>query len=352
MHRVISTLLFSTIVLGTIIVVSSEKWFIIWIGLEVRTLALIPLLSSRFSPRKVEATIKYFLVQAMSAALLLKGALIQAWVKGSWSTLEPIGVVSSVSITTALAFKLGLVPCHFWLPDVLQGLPFSKGLIIATWQKIAPLIILFSVKEIVIKELVLIVGIASVLVGGWGGLNQTQMRKILAFSSIGKMGWITITSIYSYRAALSMLIVYLVIKTTMFMILELLRISTLGHLKVTAQISPVGIVIIIMTILSLGGLPPLTGFMIKFFSLYPLIEKKFIILTITLVVGALLRLFFYLRVAFNTGLILFPHHIMTLTSWRRRPSQVGTTIKTWAISCFFMARTATMPVVLPLYIWW
>lgn len=350
MHRIISTFLFLTIVLGTIIVVSSEKWFVIWIGLEIRTLALIPLLCSKFSPRKIEAAIKYFLIQAMSAALMLKGALIQAWLIGSWSILEPANLVTSILITTALAFKIGLVPCHFWFPDVLQGLPFSRGLIIATWQKIAPLILLFSIKELIFTNLILAARILSVLIGGWGGLNQTQMRKILAFSSIGKMGWIAITSVYSYKAALSMLIIYLILNTTIFLVLDFLNVSTLGHLKTTAQLSPTRVLIIILTILSLGGLPPLTGFMIKFFSLYFLVAKSFILLSSILIAGALLRLFFYLRISFKTSLILFPHHILTLTSWRKRNKPCTIGIKTWSISCLFVIRAIAIPLTLPLYI--
>jgi len=350
MHRIISTLLLLTIALGTVIVVTSEKWFIIWVGLETSTLALIPLLCSRFSPRKIEATIKYFLIQAMRAALLLKGALIQAWVTGSWSMLEPANTITSLAIVTAISFKVGLAPCHFWFPDVLQGLPFSRGLIIATWQKIAPLILLFSIKELVLTRLVLSASILSVLIGGWGGLNQTQMRKILAFSSIGNMGWIVATSAYSYKTALVMLVIYLVIKTTIFLILDLLKVSTLGHLNVIAQLSPIGITLVILTTLSLGGLPPLTGFMLKLFSLWALIGKNSIVLSIPLIVGALLRLFFYLRISFNTRLILFPHHVITLTSWRKRKSPNRISIKRWLISCLFIGRTATLPLTLSLYI--
>lgn len=350
MHRIISTLLLLTIALGTVIVITSEKWFIIWVGLETSTLALVPLLCSKFSPRKIEATIKYFLIQAMRAALLLKGALIQAWVTGSWSVLEPVNTVTSLAVAAALAFKIGLAPCHFWLPDVLQGLPFSNGLIIATWQKIAPLILVFSIKELTLTKLVLTASIISVLVGGWGGLNQTQMRKILAFSSIGKMGWIVATSTYSYKTALAMLLIYLIIKTTIFLILDFLKVSTLGHLKIVAQLSPISIVLIILTTLSLGGLPPLTGFMLKFFSLYVLINKNSILISFPLILGALLRLFFYLRISFNTRLILFPHHIITLTSWRKRKSIREIPIKTWLISCLFIGGTATMPLALSLYI--
>ena len=349
MHRVISVFLGLTVVAGTLIVVSSEKWFIIWVGLETRTLALVPLLCSKFSPRKVEASIKYFLIQALRAAILLKGALIQAWLVGTWSVLEPLNNISSILLIIAIAFKLGLSPCHFWFPDVLQGLPFLQGLIIATWQKIAPLIILFSFRQLILVPLIIILGVLSVLIGGWGGLNQTQTRKILAFSSIGKMGWITITSVYSYNAALSMLAIYLIINTAIFLVLDFFKAPTLGHLKILAQLSPIRVLLITLSVLSLGGLPPLTGFMIKFFSLFFLIRKGFILLSSLLIMGRLLSLFFYLRISFNTSLILFPQHMISLTSWRKM-SHLVPTGKTWLVSTFSVLGTITIPLTLFLYI--
>nr|QFS00169.1 NADH dehydrogenase subunit 2 [Sinaechinocyamus mai] len=349
MYRVTSIFLTLTVISGTLIVISSENWFIIWVGLEISTLALVPLLSSNFLPRNIEATIKYFLVQALSAAILLNGALIQAWLVGTWSILEPLNNISSILLIIAIAFKLGLAPCHFWYPDVLQGLPFLQGLIIATWQKIAPLIILFSFNQLIIDPLVILLGILSVLVGGWGGLNQTQIRKILAFSSIGNMGWITTTSAYSCNAALSMLIIYLIINTAIFLVLDFFKAPTLGHLNILAQLSPISILLIITSVLSLGGLPPLTGFMLKFFSLYFLINNGFIILSSLLIIGSLLSLFFYLRISFNVSLILFPQHIISLTSWRNM-SYLTPTNKTWLVSTFSILGTFTIPLTLYLYI--
>ena len=350
MYRAVSAFLFLTVVSGTIIVVSSEKWFIIWVGLELRTLALVPILCSNFSPRKVEATIKYFLVQALRAALLLKSALIQAWLTGSWSILDPLKKVRVVCLRIALAFKLGLAPCHFWFPDVLQGLPFFQGLIIATWQKIAPLLILFFFGQLIISYLLIIARLISILVGGWGGLNQTQVRKILAFSSIGNMGWLIITSVYSVNAAILMLIIYLIIKTAIFLLFDFLKISTLGHLKTTSQLSPIRIALVVLLMLSLGGLPPLTGFILKFTSLYFLIRNGFIAFSSIMIIGSLLSLFFYLRISFKTGLILFPQHIIRVTSWRKRAILSPFTTKVWLLSTLAVLRTLSIPLTLPLYI--
>jgi len=346
----VSTFLFLTVVSGTIIVVSSEKWFIIWVGLELRTLALVPILCSRFSPRKIEATIKYFLVQAFRAALLLKSALIQAWFTGSWSVLDPMKGFSSFCLSIALAFKLGLAPCHFWFPDVLQGLPFLQGLIIATWQKIAPLCLVFYFNQLIFSSFIVVAGLLSILVGGWGGLNQTQVRKILAFSSIGNMGWIIVTSVYSLGAAIMMLLIYLVINTSIFLLLDFLKVFTLGHLKNTAQLSPISIALVILTILSLGGLPPLTGFILKFSSLYFLVSNGFLFFSSIMIIGRLLRLFFYLRVSFKTRLILFPQHIISLAAWRNKAKVAPLLPKTWAISTLSVLSTLAIPLAIPLYI--
>nr|YP_010443049.1 NADH dehydrogenase subunit 2 [Araeosoma owstoni]UTD49299.1 NADH dehydrogenase subunit 2 [Araeosoma owstoni] len=349
MRQTTSIFLFLTVIIGTLIVISTENWFLIWVGLEMSTLALIPLLCSNFTPRNIEASIKYFLIQALSAAILLNMALIQAWTTGSWSILEPLNEISSISLLIAISFKLGLAPCHFWFPDVLQGLPFIQGLIISTWQKIAPLIILFSFNTLIFSNIIIILGVFSVITGGWGGLNQTQTRKILAFSSISHIGWITTTSVYSFNAALIMLILYLLINTTIFLLSDLLNISTLGHLNITSQLHPISTSLLILTILSLGGLPPLTGFMIKLISLYFLITNNFLVLSSMLIIGSLLSLFFYLRIAFNTSLLLFPHHILALTSWRNHNLNPQFFLKTWITSFLFTASTISTPLIIPLY---
>ena len=349
MYRVTSTFLFLTVILGTAIVASSEKWFVVWVGLELRTLAIIPILCSGFTPRSVEAAIKYFLVQALRAALLLKRALVQAWLTGSWSTSVPLNLTRQISLSIALAFKIGLAPCHFWFPDVLQGLPLIQGLLISTWQKIAPLIILFSFSDLVFSKIVIALGLFSVLVGGWGGLNQTQMRKILAFSSIAHMGWISLTSTYYREAAFVMLVLYLTIKTAIFLTAKFLGALTLGHLKVISQLSPLSTIILVLIVLSLGGLPPLTGFMVKFISLYHLISKKFIVFSTLLIIGRLLRLFFYLRITFNVALVLFPHHVLALSSWRKCSPDSSLRVRTWLVSTLFIVRTATIPLSLSLY---
>ncbi|WP_428839375.1 proton-conducting transporter membrane subunit, partial [Erythrobacter sanguineus] len=111
-----------------------------------------------------------------------------------------------------------------------------------------------------------------------------------------------------------MLIIYLIINTSLFLLFNHLKISTLKHLKTISQLSPIKITLILLIILSLKNLPPLTNFILKFTSLYFLITNNFIILSSIIIIKNLSKLFFYLQISFKTNLILFPQHIINLTS--------------------------------------
>nr|YP_010393890.1 NADH dehydrogenase subunit 2 [Coscinasterias acutispina]UPY85812.1 NADH dehydrogenase subunit 2 [Coscinasterias acutispina] len=316
MNRSIVLILMFNVGISVVIVASSHSWFSVWVGLELNTLSILPVLCSQFTPRGVESTVKYFLVQAFSAAMILNVAMIQLWLSSSWSIDCPLNYFSSIVLTMALSLKLGLFPCHYWFPDVVQGLSFLQGLLLSTWQKVAPLVILISVSGMISFNMLVILGCLSVLVGGWGGLNQSQVRKIMAFSSISHLGWISSVVAYSWYMSCAMFIIYSILSSTIFLInseVSLYNLSSLGRLMYCN--SAVGF-ILILVILSLGGLPPLTGFLNKFVALECLLSNSLFIPCVFLIIGSLLSLFFYLRIGFNSILCLFPQHSMMLFSWR------------------------------------
>ena len=317
MNRGLICFLILKIVIRVIVVVRRYRWFRVWIGLEMKTLSILPVLCNQFTPRRVESTVKYFLVQAFRAAIILNVVLVQVWLFSSWSISEPLKEFSSLVLTLAVGLKLGLFPCHFWFPDVLQGLGFIKGLILSTWQKIAPFIILVYISQEVKNYLLVGFSVISVLVGGWGGLNQVQIRKVLAFSSIRHIGWICRVVCYSVFISCVMLGVYILINRVIFILRKELNLFTLSSLsRLVYYNSWVGL-ILMLVVLSLGGLPPLTGFLKKFLALECLLLNNLIIPSGILVGGRLLSLFFYLRVGFNRRLLLFPQHSMVIFSWRR-----------------------------------
>nr|YP_010042730.1 NADH dehydrogenase subunit 2 [Pentaceraster mammillatus]QPC56355.1 NADH dehydrogenase subunit 2 [Pentaceraster mammillatus]WRK21206.1 NADH dehydrogenase subunit 2 [Pentaceraster mammillatus] len=316
MHRSVFFVLVFSVVLGTGIVFSSHHWFTVWVGLELNTLSIVPILCGSFSPRNVESSVKYFLIQSVSAAVILNVVVIQAWLYSSWSISQPLGGYTSLLMTFAIGLKLGLFPCHYWFPDVIQGVGFLQGLALSTWQKLAPFVVLANVVDSLEVSVLACLGMLSVLVGGWGGLNQTQVRKVLAFSSIAHMGWICSTVGYSLSGGCVMLLVYVIINSGVFLLAGEYDLKSLSHVGRLSYFNYGGAVCLALGVLSLGGLPPLFGFSIKFVSLSCLVASGSFLLAGVLVLGSLLSLFFYLRVAFNSMLVLFPQHSMVIFGWR------------------------------------
>nr|YP_010118242.1 NADH dehydrogenase subunit 2 [Stichopus chloronotus]QQY85609.1 NADH dehydrogenase subunit 2 [Stichopus chloronotus]USH58733.1 NADH dehydrogenase subunit 2 [Stichopus chloronotus] len=315
MQRLIIFFLLTSLLLGTSLVLLSKHWFPIWLGLELSTLSLIPLLNTNSQSRSTEATLKYFLVQAFSAALLLNGAVLNLWASNSWSLPEISSPLCYYTISTALIIKLGLAPCHFWFPDVLSGITFPNVVIIACWQKIAPMFLLLSLSSRIPSEAFILCSILSVLVGGWGGLNQISTRKILAYSSISHLGWITCVSFFLPETSIPLFLFYLLNNTAILLICNNSSLFSLSSLN-KANIVPTNIVLFSIALLSLGGLPPLGGFINKIIPLVVFSFNSSNIIIPTFLAGSLLNLFFYLRIVYNTSLTLFPQNSIILLPLR------------------------------------
>nr|YP_778683.1 NADH dehydrogenase subunit 2 [Callorhinus ursinus]CAJ56872.1 NADH dehydrogenase subunit 2 [Callorhinus ursinus] len=299
-------MIMTTIMSGTMIVLTSSHWLMIWIGFEMNMLAIIPILMKNFSPRATEASTKYFLVQATASMLLMLGIIINLMSSGQWTILKLPNPMASNLLTIALAMKLGMSPFHFWVPEVTQGTPLPSGMILLTWQKIAPLSILYQIAPSINPNLLTIMAIASLLVGGWGGLNQTQLRKIMAYSSIAHMGWTTIIMMYNPTLMLLNLTIYITMTLGTFMLFIYNSSTTTLSLSHTWNKLPLMTSLILILMLSLGGLPPLSGFVPKWLIMQELTKNDMIILPTFMAITALLNLYFYMRLSYTTALTLFP----------------------------------------------
>nr|YP_778722.1 NADH dehydrogenase subunit 2 [Phocarctos hookeri]ANN02982.1 NADH dehydrogenase subunit 2 [Phocarctos hookeri]CAJ56911.1 NADH dehydrogenase subunit 2 [Phocarctos hookeri] len=299
-------MIMTTVVSGTMIVLTSSHWLMIWIGFEMNMLAIIPILMKNFSPRATEASTKYFLIQATASMLLMLGIIINLMTSGQWTILKPPNPMTSNLLTIALTMKLGMAPFHFWVPEVTQGTPLSSGMILLTWQKIAPLSVLYQIAPSINPNLLITLAIASVLVGGWGGLNQTQLRKILAYSSIAHMGWITIIMMYNPTLMLLNLMIYITMTLGTFMLFMYNSSTTTLSLSHTWNKLPLMTSLILVLMLSLGGLPPLSGFVPKWLIIQELTKNDMIVLPMFMAITALLNLYFYMRLSYTTALTLFP----------------------------------------------
>nr|ACO48732.1 NADH dehydrogenase subunit 2 [Etheostoma basilare]ALR96015.1 NADH dehydrogenase subunit 2 [Etheostoma basilare] len=330
MNPYILTALLFGLGLGTTITFASSHWLLAWMGLEMNTLAIIPLMAQHHHPRAVEATTKYFLTQATAAAMLLFASATNAWLTGQWEIQQMTHPLPVTLITLALALKIGLAPVHSWLPEVLQGLDFTTGLILSTWQKLAPFALLLQIQPA--NSVILVaLGLASTLIGGWGGLNQTQLRKVLAYSSIAHLGWMILVLQFSPSLTLLTLLTYFVMTLSAFLVFKLSKSTNLSMLATSWAKAPAITALTPLILLSLGGLPPLTGFMPKWLILQELTKQDLAPTATIAAMSALLSLFFYLRLSYAMTLTMSPNTLAGTAPWRLQPSQfvlplaVGTT---------------------------
>lgn len=174
---------FSTLVFGTFISISSCNWLYVWMGLEINLISFIPLIMSSGVDIETERRLKYFLIQALGSGILLFGSLVEMNYPNSMIP-DWLGVCILVM---SLMVKLGMAPFHFWLPHVMGGIRWISCLILSVWQKIGPLFVLssFFFRS---RYYVYLSSCLGALIGGVGGMNQRQIRVLLAYSSIGHIG--------------------------------------------------------------------------------------------------------------------------------------------------------------------
>nr|AAP85485.1 NADH dehydrogenase subunit 2 [Anolis porcatus] len=320
MSPTIYMIILSSLATGTIITMTSYHWLMAWVGLELNTLAIIPIISTMHHPRSTEAATKYFLTQAAASALILFSSMTNAWNTGSWDITQTLTSPSYILLTMALAMKLGLAPLHFWLPEVIQGSTMTTAFIITTWQKIAPMSLILLTMNNLSTSIFLLMGLLSSLVGGWGGLNQTQTRKIMAYSSITHLGWMATISSIMTNILIMNLLIYLIMTTSVFFSLIISKSKTIQDTTSTWTLSPMLTIIMMLSLLSLGGLPPLTGFIPKWLIMEELILQNFNLLIIMMAASSLLSLFFYLRLTYTTMLTLSPNTTHMKFKWRFYPN--------------------------------
>nr|ABI54366.1 NADH dehydrogenase subunit 2 [Psilorhinus morio] len=305
-----------SLLLGTTITISSNHWVMAWTGLEINTLAILPLISKSHHPRAIEAATKYFLVQAAASTLVLFSSMTNAWHTGQWDITQMNHPTSSLILTAAISMKLGLVPFHFWFPEVMQGSPLITGLLLSTIMKFPPITLLFMTSHSLNHALMTTMAILSVALGGWMGLNQTQTRKIMAFSSIAHLGWMAIILIYCPKLSLLNFYLYAMITAAVFLTLNSMKVLKLSTLMTAWAKAPSLSTTLLLVLLSLAGLPPLTGFLPKWLIIQELTKQDMAPAATVISLLSLLGLFFYLRLAYCATITLPPHTTNHMKQWR------------------------------------
>nr|ACN77983.1 NADH dehydrogenase subunit 2 [Sclerurus guatemalensis] len=306
--------------LGTTITISSNHWAMAWTGLEINTLAILPLIAKSYHPRAIEAATKYFLTQAAASTLLLFSSTTNAWFTGQWDITQLTHPTSCILLTTAISIKLGLVPFHFWFPEVLQGSSLTTGLLLATVMKFPPMTLFLLTSSSLNPTLLTSMAIISTALGGWAGLNQTQTRKILAFSSISHLGWMTAIILYNPKLSLMAFYLYCMMTAAIFLTLKTTKILKLSSMMTAWTKVPPLNGALLLALLSLAGLPPLTGFLPKWLIIHELTKQEMTPTATIIALLSLLGLFFYLRLAYCATITLPPNSTNYMKQWQTKKS--------------------------------
>ena len=328
--------------LGQFVLISGNNLLTLYLGLELMALPTYALVAMRHSSEKsVEAGIKYFILGALASGFLLYGMSMLYGVTGSLDLIEIFKTVADprvnhlvmafglVFIVSGLAFKLGVVPFHMWVPDVYQGAPTAVTLMIAAAPKLAAFALLFRLLVNTLlpllgdwQPMLILLAVLSLLVGNITAIAQTNVKRMLAYSAIAQMGFVLLGMLsvfddHAFSAALFYVITYVLTTLGSFGLLMVLSrkgydCETLSGLKGLNKKHPWFAFIGLVMMFSLAGIPPTVGFAAKLGVLEALVDAEHTFIAIIAVMASLIGAFYYLRVV---KVMYFdePEHEITVT---------------------------------------
>nr|AMK97249.1 NADH dehydrogenase subunit 2 [Bothrogonia ferruginea] len=273
-------LFMNTMVLGMLLSISTNNFIMLWSGLELSLMSFIPMMSSK-NLLSSESMMKYFIVQSMSSSIMISGLVLMGI-----NTMQ-----SEYLIVTSVLIKVGMAPFHNWMITVIEGMSYQMILIMLTMMKVPPLMVI-SYLNVTLYLPVFI----SLIVGAIWGINQNSVRKMLAYSSIYNMAYmcscIKMISVWSM-----FMINYTIVITSVLLMFMKLNIYYFNQMMVNSFKKSMNISIW-MLMLSLGGIPPMMGFLGKLMVLEYLISIDQLMLTAMMVLSSLPVMFYYMRCSF------------------------------------------------------
>nr|UPX88434.1 NADH dehydrogenase subunit 2 [Exorista larvarum] len=285
----------SILMMGTLISISANSWLSTWMGLEINLLSFIPLMSDN-KLMSSESSLKYFLIQALASSVLLFSIILFLLNSNKINS----NYLMEMMIFSSLLLKSGSAPFHFWFPNVMEGLSWMNALILMTWQKIAPLML---ISYIIYKPLMIISIILSSMIGALGGLNQTSLRKLMAYSSINHLSWMLSAMYMSNILWMIYFLFYSFLTFMMIFLFNMFKISHMNQLFSLFFYSKSMKFFLFFNLLSLGGLPPFLGFFPKWMVIQSLTINNQLFLLMIMILMTLITLYFYIRLTYSAFML-------------------------------------------------
>ena len=308
-------------ILGMMVMMSSNDLIVFYLGLELQSLALYVLASfNRDDILSSESGLKYFVLSALSSGLLLYGCSLVYGFSGSTNftyiadstTSTEYGIIFGlVFIIVGLAFKISAVPFHMWAPDVYQGSPTSVTFFFAALPKAAALTVFIRFLYIPFINLIdqwqtilVFISIASMLFGAIAAIGQSNLKRLIAYSSIGHMGYalagLASGTNQGVQSSVVYISIYLVMTLAFFSCLFMMRKKNIFYEKIEdlsglSSNHPILSICLLIVLFSLAGIPPLAGFFAKFYIFMAVIEQSMYFLAIVGLLSTVVAAFYYLR---------------------------------------------------------
>ena len=309
-------------VLGMFIMISANDLILFYLGLELQSLSLYILASlDRDNLKSNESGLKYFILSSLASGLLLYGCSILYGFSGS-TNFEVISsntntgnigtVFAMVFILVGLAFKVSAVPFHMWTPDVYEGAPTSVTSFFAVVPKIAGIAVFIRFMQIPFTEIadqwqpiLIFISLASMILGAIAAIGQSNIKRLIAYSSIGHIGFalagISTNTTLGYISTITYISIYVVMNLGVFACIFLMKrdgkyCENLNDLSGISKSHPLLSITFLIILFSLAGIPPLAGFFAKFYIFIAVIESKMYTLAIIGLLSTVISAFYYLRV--------------------------------------------------------
>ena len=360
-------------ILGMFFMVSSNDIILFYLGLELQSLSLYILASiDRDNLRSSESGIKYFVLSALSSGLLLYGCSLLYGFTGSTNfdlisnelNKENIGAVfAMVFILVGLAFKVSAVPFHMWTPDVYEGAPTSITSYFAVVPKVAGLAVLIKFMHIPFSNILLewqtiiiFISLASMILGAVAAIGQTNIKRLLAYSSIGHIGYalagVATGVISGYESAIVYITIYVIMNIGAFSCLYLLKKDgeykeKISDLSGISKKHPILAISFLVILFSLAGIPPLGGFFAKFYVFTAVLEQKMYALAIIGLLTTVISAFYYLKII---KIIYFDDSVITFDVTKNKFAQLSVLISCITLLTFFLYPSALNNVAESLFI--
>ncbi len=319
-------LLVTLSVVGMMVMVSAGDLMSLYMGLELQSLALYVIAAfKKDSVKSTEAGLKYFVLGALSSGLLLYGS---ALVYGYSGTTLFSGILSNVStevpslgllfglalVIAGLAFKVSAVPFHMWTPDVYEGAPTPVTAFFATVPKMAAICLFIRVMYDAFgniindwQQIIALLSILTMFLGAFAAIGQTDLKRLLAYSSIAHMGYALIGlaagTEFGVQSVLEYMTIYITMNIGVFAIVMSMQqdgqsVTEIASLKMISETDPGKAIALVILLFSLAGIPPMLGFFAKFEVLRAAINAELLYLAVLGVLASVIGAFYYLRIVY------------------------------------------------------